>query len=85
MKTLDGRVINEVAHAQGATTFALAVPSDSTAYTGIRALYCSIAGTLSVKNSADTTVAIVGVAGQVVPISPAKILAATTGTWIILY
>lgn len=85
MKTLDGRTINEVAHAQGAISFAAAVPSDVTTYTGIRAMYCSAAGTLSVKNDADATVAIVGVAGQVVPISPAKILAATTGTWIILY
>lgn len=70
---------------QGTPTFTTAVPSDSTAYTNIRALYCSVDGTLSAKNHADATVAIVGVAGQTIPISPAKILAATTGTWIILY
>ena len=56
MKTLDGRTINEVAYAQGAISFATAVPSDVTSYTGIRALYCSVAGTLSVKNDADVTV-----------------------------
>ncbi len=84
MKLSDGRYIGELAQ-QGTEKFATAVPSDSTVLTGVRALYCSVAGTLSAKNHLDATVAIVGVAGQTIPISPAKILAATTGTWIILY
>lgn len=84
MKDAAGRTVDDVA-TQGTYKFATAVPSDSITYTNIRGLLCTAAGTLSVKNHLDATVAIIGVAGQHVPISPAKILAATTGTWIILY
>lgn len=79
-----GNTVDETA-IQGTPKFALAVPSDSTAYTNIRGLLCTATGTASLKNHLDATVAVIGTVGVVYPISPAKILAATTGTWIILY
>lgn len=84
MKLSDGRYISE-AVLQGTQVFTACTPSDDTVLVGVRAVYCAVAGTLSVKNHADTTVSIVAVAGQVIPISPAKVLAATTGTYILLY
>ena len=70
---------------QGTPNFAAVVTSDATTYTDIRAIYCVTAGTLSVENSAGATVAIAMTAGQTIPISPAKIKAATTGTYVRLY
>lgn len=84
MKSNDGRSIAEFAPA-GTPEFTACTPSDATTLSGVRGIYCAVAGTLSVKNHADTTVSIVAVAGQVIPISPAKVLAATTGTYILLY
>lgn len=81
---IGGTIIPE-AVLQGTPTFSLAVPSDATVLSNIRGVYVAAAGTLSLKNDADTTVAVIAVAGTVIPISPAKILAASTGTYILLY
>jgi hypothetical protein len=70
---------------QGTPGFAAVTPSDSTVYTDTRAIYCVTAGTLSVDNDVGATVAIAMTAGQTIPISPAKIKAATTGTYVRLY
>lgn len=70
---------------QATPKFALAVPSDSTVLTNVREVYCTVAGTLSVKNHLDVTVAIPAIAGQKIPISPAKVLVATTGTYLLLF
>jgi hypothetical protein len=69
---------------QGTPAFAAVTPSDATAYTNIRAVYCVTAGTLQAENLAGATVAIAMTAGQTIPISPGKIKAATTGTYVIL-
>jgi hypothetical protein len=70
---------------QGTPNFAAVTPSDATVYTDIRAIYCVTAGTLSLENSVGATVAIAMTAGQVLPVSPAKVKAATTGTYVRLY
>lgn len=70
---------------QGTPNFAAVTASDATVYTDTRAVYCVTAGTLQAENSAGTTVAIAMTAGQTIPISPAKIKVATTGTYVRLY
>jgi hypothetical protein len=70
--------------AQGTPSFAAVTPSDTTTYVNIRSVYCVTAGTLQAENLAGVTVPIAMTAGQVVPISPGKIKAATTGTYVIL-
>jgi hypothetical protein len=70
---------------QGTPNFAAVTPSDATAYVDNRAIYCVTAGTLVAENSAGAAVSIAMTAGQVIPISPQKIKAATTGTYVRLY
>lgn len=84
MKLADGTTIPECV-SMGTPKFAAAVPSDSTVLTGVRAVYCVTAGTIQVKNHLDVTVSIAMVAGQTIPISPAKVMAATTGTYVLLF
>lgn len=80
-----GNTIIPEAILQSTPVFSLAVPSDSTALSNVRAVLCTGAGTMSLKNAADVTVAVVALAGYVYPLSPSKMLAATTGTYILLY
>lgn len=84
MAKIGGNYIDE-AILTGSPNFAAVVASDSTTYTDIRAIYCVTAGTLSVENSVGATVSIAMTAGQTIPISPAKIKAATTGTYVRIY
>jgi hypothetical protein len=68
----------------GTPDFAAAVPSDSTVLSNVRSVYCITAGTLQAVNRLGVTVPIAMTAGQTVPISPSKIMAATTGTYVML-
>jgi hypothetical protein len=79
-----GNAVDEFCQ-QGTPNFAAVTPSDSTVYNDTRGVYCVTAGTLQADNAAGTTVAIAMTAGQVIHISPAKIKAATTGTYVRLY
>jgi hypothetical protein len=69
----------------GSPNFAAVTPSDSTVYTDTRSVYCVTAGTLQAENAVGATVAIAMTAGQTCPISPAKIKAATTGTYVRIF
>lgn len=78
-----GNTVPEVCQ-QGTPNFVAITPSDATVYSNIRAIYCVTSGTLSAENSAGTAVSIAMTAGQTIPISPQKIKAATTGTYVAL-
>lgn len=83
MAKIGGNYVDEAILA-GTPDFAAITPSDSTVLAGIRAIYCVTAGTLQADNRLGTTVAIAMTAGQTISISPAKVKAATTGTYIAL-
>jgi hypothetical protein len=68
----------------GTPNFQTITPSDVTPYNSIRSIYCVTAGTLVAENSVGAAVSIAMTAGQTIPISPAKVKAATTGTYIAL-
>lgn len=69
---------------QGTPNFVAIAPSDSTVYSTIRQIYCVTSGTLVAENSAGAAISIAMTAGQTIPISPAKVKAATTGTYVAL-
>lgn len=83
MAKIGGNYVDEAIMC-GTPSFAAVTPSDSTTYNNIRAIYCVTAGTLQADNDVGATVAIAMTAGQTIPISPAKIKAATTGTYVAL-
>lgn len=51
---------------------------------GVRGLICLTAGTLVVDNWNDVQASIPLTAGQVIPLSPKRVKAATTGTYLLL-
>lgn len=81
MAKIGGNYVDEFI-ATGSPNFAAVTASDSTVYNDTRAIYCVTAGTLQAENSSGVTVPIAMTAGQTIPISPAKIKAATTGTYV---
>lgn len=78
-----GNAVAEFAQ-QGTPNFSAITASDSTVYNNIRAIYCVTSGTLQAQNANAVTVAIAMTAGQTIPISPTKVMAATTGTYVAL-
>lgn len=83
MAKIGGNYVDEAIMA-GTPDFTAITASDSTVYNNIRAIYCVTAGTLQAENRVGVTVPIAMTAGQTIPISPAKVKAATTGTYIAL-
>lgn len=83
MKIGDNVTIPE--HAlQGTPNFVACVPADATVLSGVRGVYCSVAGTLQAKNAAGGPVPFVCVAGATLDISPIAVMTATTGTYVLL-
>lgn len=66
--------------------FFLAVPSDTTVLPShrLRRIVCLTAGNLVAQNSSSVSVTIAMVAGQSIEMAPTKIMAATTGTYLVL-
>ncbi len=61
-------------------------PSDSTDTTGIRALYVTVAGNVNLEDKQGTTAIFPVTAGQILPLSPAKVMTtSTTATVLALY
>lgn len=81
---IGGISLSEHATAQGTPNFALAVPSDATVLANVRAIVCLTAGNLVAKNAAGTSATIAMIVGQKLDISPIAIMAATTGTYLLL-
>jgi hypothetical protein len=83
MAKIGGNYVDEAIMC-GTPDFVTITPSDSTIYNNIRAIYCVTAGTLQAENRLGVTVPIAMTAGQTIPISPAKVKAASTGAYVAL-
>jgi hypothetical protein len=60
-------------------------PSDSTTYDRAAGVYCLTAGNCVVQDNAGTSITYPMTAGQVLPFPPRKIMAASTGTYVIWF
>jgi hypothetical protein len=83
MVTFRGNTVEEVMLCN-TPVFSTLVPSDTTTYPQIRAIFCVTAGTLVAQNSVGANISIPMNAGATIGICPVRIMAATTGTYVIL-
>lgn len=83
VKTSTDAVKTSVDKISSSTDFVTIVPSDTTTLSGIKGIYCGVEGNLVVQGTSNTSITFKVQAGQTLPISPLRVMAATTASSIV--